>query len=528
MLNGHKDQIISINDVPVQQVPKNTLVRFRCMIQDTGLGQEMFLSAYEVRNQDGSTRLECSKYNDEPISVDMSEDLLYSQHLSERTLVYCVSPPGETEWSREAHDVYKGSLEDQLSRLGIYENKSSIKDKYPLPGKQHTSAIVKFYNDMSETLRIGQLVEIIGIRGQNIPEIETDESSFGLASVLSGFPNTAVIHAIAYNSLDQATPLHEDLPDGSIETIRTELIDYIASVLGGDKLAAEFVLLQLLSRVTMKNRGLKIGHITINIHGLPSYRTIHENESPLFGVSNPVTKPLSDLLNSLSMHSVTLPLTIDGLNQSRFSPKSINENLQSGVLQLVDGTVLLVDETVLDEGQLKDTGVRNFQALQNVIQNQLLSYEFPYSQYNFDTDISLLSISTNNSILSNHCSVRIQPLYPLEDSEQSMLKLPKDKLNQFRKFIHSAKYGDYDIPASVSEYIQNAFVEERKKASETGDDMPMQEDLMLHMNLARLVTASFGENELSKERFEYTVQLDKQRKSRMKKQVNKDTMYMNK
>lgn len=199
----------------------------------------------------------------------MSEDLLYSQHLSERTLVYCVSPPGETEWSREAHDVYKGkdhvyethdppfvilcfllgSLEDQLSRLGIHDNKSSIKDKYPLPGKQHTSAIVKFYNDMSETLRIGQLVEIIGIRGQNIPEIETDESSFGLASVLSGFPNTAVIHAIAYNSLDQTTPLHEDLPDGSIETIRTELIDYIASVLGGDKLAAEFVLLQLLSRV---------------------------------------------------------------------------------------------------------------------------------------------------------------------------------------------------------------------------------------------------------------------------------------
>lgn len=58
--------------MPVQQVPKNTLVRFRCMIQDTGLGQEMFLSAYEVRNQDGSTRLECSKYNDEPISVDVS------------------------------------------------------------------------------------------------------------------------------------------------------------------------------------------------------------------------------------------------------------------------------------------------------------------------------------------------------------------------------------------------------------------------------------------------------------------------
>lgn len=73
------------------------------------------------------------------------------------------------------------------------------------------------------------------------------------------------------------------------------------------------------------------------------------------------------------------------------------------MLQLVDGTVLLVDETVLDEGQLVDPGVRNFQALQNVIQNQTLTYEFPYSQYDFDTDISVLSLSSSKSMLAVSC-----------------------------------------------------------------------------------------------------------------------------
>jgi hypothetical protein len=108
---------------------------------------------------------------------------------------------------------------------------------------------------------------------------------------------------------------------------------------------------------------------------------------------------LADVLQNLSVHHVNLPLTIDGLNKTKFSPKSISENLEAGVLQLVDGTVLLVDETVLDEGQLVDPGVRNFQALQNVIQNQTLTYEFPYSQYDFDTDISVLSLSSSKSML---------------------------------------------------------------------------------------------------------------------------------
>jgi len=112
---------------------------------------------------------------------------------------------------------------------------------------------------------------------------------------------------------------------------------------------------------------------------------------------------LADALQNLSIHHVNLPLTIDGLNKTKFSPKSVSENLEAGVLQLVDGTVLLVDETVLDEGQLVDPGVRNFQALQNVIQNQTLTYEFPYSQYDFDTDISVLSLSSSKSMLAVSC-----------------------------------------------------------------------------------------------------------------------------
>lgn len=73
--------------------------------------------------------------------------------------------------------------------------------------------------------------------------------------------------------------------------------------------------------------------------------------------------------------------------------------MEAGLLQLIDGTVVLVDETVLDEGQLVDPGVRNFQALHDLIQNQTLKYEFPYSQYEFDTDLNILTLSNTKSML---------------------------------------------------------------------------------------------------------------------------------
>jgi hypothetical protein len=54
---------------------------------------------------------------------------------------------------------------------------------------------------------------------------------------------------------------------------------------------------------------------------------------------------------------VELPLSLPILNGTSFYPKSNDENLLAGVLQLLDGTCVLVDETVLKEGTLKDQGI---------------------------------------------------------------------------------------------------------------------------------------------------------------------------
>ncbi|KAI8091541.1 mini-chromosome maintenance replisome factor-domain-containing protein [Thamnidium elegans] len=512
LLKDYKNQIISLNEVPVQQVPKNTLVRFRCMIQDTGLGQEMFISAYEKLDPNGNSKLTCYRYTDDPIEAELNT--MQNEHLNERSLVYCISPPGENNWTKEAHNVNSDPLIDGINNLEIKAPNQISAKKFPLPNRDHTCSIVKFYNDMAESVKVGQLIEVIGIRGQDMTQQQNDETE--LDSALDLFSDIPVLHAIAFNNLN-AINSYPSLGNVTHQTpqIRAQLIDYISSVLCNDTLVAEFVLLQLLSRVTVKNRGLKIGNFTLNISGFPAHQTTEQDKkTPLLTLYNPASKAFSDVLDTLNVHTVQIPLTIDGLNNTKFTPKSINENLEAGILQLVDGTVVLVDETVLEEGQLVDAGVRNFQALNDVILNQTLTYEFPYSQYQFDTDLNVISLSTSKSMLPNHCSIHLS----MNNSNENRVQPSNETLDTFRQFIHSAKYSSYDIPEQVSEYIQTRFVNERKAATESKTELPTQEELMLRMNLARLAAVSFGETSLSAERYDYVINLDKQRRARMAEQ----------
>lgn len=144
------------------------------------------------------------------------------------------------------------SLSNQLQRIELKEPNQNTLKKFPLPDQAHTAAIIKFYNDMAESVKVGQLIEVIGIRGQDLQKQHEQNEQTGFDSVLDLFAEMPVIHAIAYNTLDaiNSNPIseHEDVSHQTHE-IRSQLIDYISSVFGGDTLTAEFVLLQLLSRV---------------------------------------------------------------------------------------------------------------------------------------------------------------------------------------------------------------------------------------------------------------------------------------
>ncbi|KAI9268338.1 mini-chromosome maintenance replisome factor-domain-containing protein [Phascolomyces articulosus] len=531
--DNERKKIPTINNVTVEQLPKNTLVRFRCMVQDPQMGQELFVAAYK-RPSDG--RIVSTSYTEDLRNTEAGEfdvDDVENHYLGERTMVYCVSPPGETIWAKRK--LYHQDINDVMQQLTIQENgendfKSPLSNKFPLPNTKHTSAAIKFYGLSQESVKVGQLIEVIGVlshpQNQDITTAATEASSSTVSTGVDEYslPTTSyadvpVIHAITHRILERA----DSAPFSSLERrdvsaqaydIREKLIGYISSAFGGDNLVAEYVLLLLLSRVTGKASGLKIGQFALNVVNFPvtqSDTSLSDNKNNKLKPKNVASKLVFELLGNLVHHCVGIPLSIELLNHTRFMPKSENENLEAGLLQLTDGTMVILDETAMTEGTLGDLGVRNVQVIQDLVTQQSLTYVFPYSNYVFDTDYSILCLSEGKSILPNDCVIPLQSTFTTEELPQ----LDEQLLELFRLYIQSMKFNDYGIDSKVSDDITESFVRERKAAQQNKTKLPTQEDLMRWMSMARLIALSYGEEKLTKELYDHARNMDSERTHRL-------------
>jgi hypothetical protein len=105
---------------------------------------------------------------------------------------------------------------------------------------------------------------------------------------------------------------------------------------------------------------LTLGKFVLNISNLPCNITVvNENtQSHHLGLEhdNLFAKRVASILASLLPKYHDLPLTLSTLNEIFYFPHS-NNDLNSGVLQVSQGTWFLVDETVLKEGKLCDIGM---------------------------------------------------------------------------------------------------------------------------------------------------------------------------
>lgn len=130
---------------------------------------------------------------------------------------------------------------------------------------------------------------------------------------------------------------------------------------------------------------------------------------------------LPQTLASLVPTSTTLDLSIASLNDknNRLAPRSRDESLESGRLQLASGTAVVVDLRGIGEGKLEDTGaspalpsppatltegarrtgVRNLRHVATTVAQQKLSYEFPFSSFELETDLNFILLSEGKAIV---------------------------------------------------------------------------------------------------------------------------------
>ncbi|KAF0431049.1 putative alanine racemase-domain-containing protein [Gigaspora margarita] len=533
-------EIPSLNDISVYDIPHHSLVRFRAMIQNTGFGHEMFVSFYETSDHKGNKKWKFNKYSDDmdtDVMFDFDPNTHYNQ-FDERYLYYCVSVPGETQWAKQVYrqecpsfnetetdveEIVRSTANMHLDSSKNEDRFKKVASKFPFPNEDHVAAIIKFY-EKDDSLKVTDVVEFIGVLSHpkelsDDEELEQDdaECSFDVA-----FSIVPCIHAIYYRPLHMSSnPLMSFRLIDPYEIqrrashIRNSLLQYIATAFRADYLVAEFVLLQLLSRIYNRRNDLTLGKLVLNINNVPSCPIVtNENISSSSNLglihSNMFTKRVSTVLSSLLPKYHDLPLTLSAFNEFLFYPRD-NDKLDSGILQVSQGTWFLIDETVMEEGKLDEIGVRNLQALNEILDSQKLKYAFPFNDFEFETDIGAIILSNARSFLPCDCII---PLLPNAE-ETLMFDVQEETLSEFRIYLSTLRCAEYSIPENVSEHIQNEFVNQRKNASKTGQPLVTQADLLLRMTLARLVTLSFGQLELTPELWDYTQNLDEQRKQRI-------------
>lgn len=460
---------------PSRSYSDRALVRFRALVQDTSLSPEIYLSKLRDGKCGGWGMTETSQGDgDDSSNVDYNL-------LRDCVVLWAVSVPGETEWYQSASDGHPSARDQHVEPLRAH--------KYPIPGGAHCGVQVKLYgNSGNDIPKTTDVLNFVGILCDEPLHVDSDE------------PITVpTLHVLFIR--EHRLDIFGALPDPFQPQIREELLSWIAEeALGGDRDAAEWVLLTCIARVQSRTRSLNPPSLTLSHFPPPT--------------SSPPTLPaLFHLLSLILPLQVTLSLSLDLLNSAPFAPKSVNEDLHSGYLQLAQGTAVLVTESGIEEGKLIERGVLNVQTVQQVIDTQTIAYKFPFSEFSFPTDLNfiILAEGTKSALFQTDIT------FPLKSTStgdlykpKSDIKLPStDKLEAFRRLILGAKAGSIEVTNTISEHIQEDFVRQRKT-----DNAMTPEDLKQIITLARLICLTMHESSLTVDGWERAKELDKRRMAR--------------
>lgn len=571
----------SLNDVPLHYLKPNSLVKFRCLIQDM-FDPEFYMGVYETVDPATKAKaLRCGKYRDvTECGVDFNSRNTVT---AERQTFYCVPVPGENAWVKDSyaassqarvvpstsyapsrqkrsyeedddmddmdtqpqkqrethggsqtHSEHHGNGDCKRQETEAPSNQtasaSHLDLNFPLPGEKGPSCLVKVYQDW-DGFKLNDTLEVFGILSVS-PALsaladEKDSSSSLLDPTDSmetaeeqrvHCPPASLVprlHMLYAKALQHNNPL---LPPAGLEdnsaflsstlsemaSVRAELLAYFTHVLLGDALAAEYLILHLISTVYARRDVLPLGKFTLNLSGCPTAASY--------------TERLHQIIQQLVPSSFYLPMSLQNMNQMRLVPKKdyVANRLVSGALQLASNTSLFLDETQLEQGQLDTTGVRNVTALGNLISWQKVDYDFNYHQMEFPCNINVVIASEGRSLLPSDCQIRLQSqVAPAHMDEYlsavHMHPQASSQLNKFRMYLSVARQLDYSISDEVTKSVEDDFVDMRKDDPQSVS----AEDFHRLLVVARLLSLSLGQTSLSTDTWTRAKHLDTLRTSRM-------------
>ncbi|KAK6635761.1 hypothetical protein RUM44_001015 [Polyplax serrata] len=398
----------------------------------------------------------------------------------------------------------KTTEEGQTSPNNTY----NLANYFPFNEENGVACLIKTYEDTEKHgLVLNDVVEVVGFLSLN-PALEATWEDTDIEDKATHPPPSLVprIHAIAIKKLKHCNPLLQQniLYDNILEqaeAARSDLLLIFTQLLFEDSIAAEYLLCHLLSRVYIRNEGHTIGKFSLNL-----YNVKHN----MFG------SYVNNILQTLVTHSHYLPLSIELLNDSCFTPKKDYESnrLWSAALQLPDDTLLILDETSMSEGQLKNQGCLNVLALQRLFRDQEIQYDFGYYPVTYNTNIQLLVISEGKSMFDadiklNMRSNSVSQETLTESYEAVRIYLTEEVINKLRNYLTAVRLLDFELGEDMVKKIGEDYVTMRQQNEQVNSS-----DLHTLLVFSRLLALSHGRKHMIAEDWSRAVELETERKAR--------------
>ncbi|KAK1661867.1 hypothetical protein QYE76_050026 [Lolium multiflorum] len=538
---GGIDKVPLLDASNLGLIKPNTLVRFRGMVQDM-LGNEFYAGAFK----DGST-WRTNKFTDfSPFAMPHPCD----SHLWERHLFHCVPVPGQNSWtlestpgpdlrqmsncmSPEQREKRKRDGDDDVmdvSENGNGESSSSKKPKedgiqissnsaempateavpemngndHHIPGSSF-SCLVKIYDMPESQVKLNDVAEFIGVYTFDpelaAPNDNSDDIMFDLIEdVTAQLPPSKVprLHCLLLRKLSSQDFLAkqpvEPLPS-LLKGIRQSLLSHLTQLLGNDDLAAQCLLLHLLSRLRTRVDVVTVGRLSLNFTGF------NRESASIFG------NQLNTLIQRLVPYSQAIPLSIEYLNTTALQPRKDNKSgrLVTGVLQLPQGTHLTFDETIMQSGSLTSKGVENTVLLKNLMESLMVEYDFEYYKLEMATDVQMLTLSEGKSnILPSDLVVPFRP------STVPAVTATPEELESWRWYLATVRSLPQSNEPEILQTIQDEMVNAMREDRSLGCS-----ELSRWLTMAQITASSFGEKSLSMEHWQMVKELERLRKQRI-------------
>ncbi|XP_057483147.1 mini-chromosome maintenance complex-binding protein-like [Actinidia eriantha] len=543
--NGGLSQVPILNAANVGWIQPNTLVRYRGMIQDM-LGNEFYVGAYK----DGAT-WRTNKFTDvSQFPMNLSSDMW----VWERRLLYCVPVPGQNPWTESSSEVVlqpcenwesppreKRQREDDTAIDGMdmqgpdhdFEGSPCMKkmresgpaslSSHPQGTAEGTSpstngglgfdrnslpCLVKVYDSPDDDLKLNDVFEFVGVLifDAEIRDDKDDSDEFTSSfceDELTHLPPRKVprLHCLIHRKLAVhdflSTSLTREPKSSLVKEIRQTLLGHLTAVLGNDGVVAHLMLLHLLSRVHTRVDTLAVGKLSLNLAGF-------NNESvSIFGNS------LNLAIKNLLPFTHGLLLTVDYLNAASLAPRKDYQTnrLVSGVLQLAEGSHMMIDATQLQAGTLNAVGVENSRLLKNLMELQKVEYDFKYYKMEMAADVQLLILSEGKSnILPADLVI---PFHP--SSVGSYEVVDADTLKAWRWYLSTLRTLPHSIEPEIQKVVEDDLVAARQADRSLGS-----QEFSKWLTMGRLMSVSFGETCLSLEHWQMVKELERLRRERLK------------